>query len=112
MGRCKTWILHWTHELTDIWTSDKAKINTYAMYPLQLCLCSVVPVEDLETEYNCGCLYSTLKCSALSILSILASKPQVMLKLIHFHNTGRVPIQFASNFIVPCMDIVRSDHRF
>ena len=55
---------------------------------------------------------STLKCSALTMPSILASKPQVMLKLIHFHNALRIPIQFASNFKVPCMDIVRSDHGF
>ena len=24
LGRCKTWTLDWTHELTDIWTPDKA----------------------------------------------------------------------------------------
>ena len=40
LGRCKTW----THELTDIWTPDKA-INddndTYAMYPTMPLQCSV-----------------------------------------------------------------------
>ena len=29
-----------------------------------------------------------------------------------FHNAVRIPIQFVSNFKVPCMDIVRSDHGF
>ena len=36
MGRYKTWTLDWTHELTDIWTPDKAindNRDTYAMYP-------------------------------------------------------------------------------
>ena len=47
LGRCKTWILDWTHELTDIWTPDKAIIDdnnydTYAMYPTTMPLqCSV-----------------------------------------------------------------------
>ena len=29
-----------------------------------------------------------------------------------FHNAVHIPIQFGSNFKVPCMDIVRSDHGF
>ena len=36
MGRHKTWTLDWTHELTDIWTPDKAindNRDTYVMYP-------------------------------------------------------------------------------
>ena len=53
MGRYKTWTLDWTHELTDIWTPDKAindNHDAYAMYSMQPCPSSVVPVEDLETK--------------------------------------------------------------
>ena len=48
LGRCKTWTLDRTHELTDIWTPDKA-INddmTHAMYPTMPLQCSVYQPVD------------------------------------------------------------------
>ena len=54
MGQCKTWTLDWTHELTDIWTPDKAINDDHDSYichvSMQPCPSSVVPVEDLETK--------------------------------------------------------------
>ena len=43
LGRCKTWTLDWTHELTDIWTPDKAINDDMTHMPcIQPCLSSSV----------------------------------------------------------------------
>ena len=88
LGRCKTWTLDWIHELTDIWTPDKA-INddhdTYTMYPTMplLCQCASRGFGD-RVKLWLFVRIQYIKDSALSIPSILAIKPQViMLMLIH-----------------------------
>ena len=42
LGRCKTWTLDWTHELTDIWTPCKAINDDMTHMPcIQPCPSSV-----------------------------------------------------------------------
>ena len=42
LGQCKTWTLDWTHELTDIWTPDKAINDDMTHMPcIQPCPSSV-----------------------------------------------------------------------
>ena len=65
-------------------------------------LCKFIPIMNNEHNFpNC-----------MRAVTIICESTLCGLKLIQFHNAVRVPIQFANNFKVPCMDIVRSDHGF
>ena len=55
LGRCKTWILDWTHELTDIWTLDKAIIDDMTHMPCMLCIQQPCPSSVQCTSGIGGC---------------------------------------------------------
>ena len=53
LGRCKTWTLDRTHELTDIWTPDKAINNDMTHMPcIQPCRASSVQCTSQWTEWR------------------------------------------------------------
>ena len=82
------WSKTLTHKLTDSWTPDKAMNNdhdnSYAMYPTMPLQCSVCH-RGLGDQVKLWLFVHIqyIKGSALSIPSILAIKPQVMLMFIH-----------------------------
>ena len=84
------WSKTLTHKLTDSWTPDKAINNlitimthSYAMYPTMPLQCSVHRGFGDQVKLWLFVCIQYIKGSALSIPSILAIKPQVMLMLIH-----------------------------